>query len=163
MDFVAPEALIFWTTIFFVLFFFILAKFAWKPILGAVKQREETIENALLQADKARQEMADLKLSNENILKEARAERDAFLKDARTIKEKMIADAKIDASNQANNIIEQAKSLIENEKQTAIAEFRNRVAELSIDIAEKLLQEELSHKDKHLELIEKMMDNATKK
>ncbi len=155
--------LFFWQIILFVLLLLLLRKFAWNPILTALNDREEGIQNALDEADKARQEMLDLKSSNEKILKEARAERDGLLKDAREIKDKMIAEAKDDANAQANKIIEQAKISIEHEKQAAITDLKNQVAELSIGIAEKVIKEELSNKDKQIELIEKMLDEATLK
>ena len=155
--------LFFWQIILFVLLLLLLRKFAWNPILTALNDREEGIQNALDEADKARQEMLDLKSSNEKILKEARAERDGLLKDAREIKDKMIAEAKDDASTQANKIIEQARISIEQEKQAAITDLKNQVAELSIGIAEKVIKKELSNKDKQIELIEKMLDEATLK
>lgn len=155
--------LFFWQIILFGLLLILLKKYAWKPILDALNDREEGIKTALDEADRARQEMADLQSSNEKILKEARAERDSLLKDARVIKDKMISEAKDEASNQANKIIEQAKMTIQNEKQAAITELKNQVAELSIGIAEKVIKEELSNKDKQIDLIEKMLDNATLK
>ena len=152
--------LFFWQTLLFLLLLFLLKKFAWKPILDALNSREEGIQNALDEADKARQEMVDLKSSNEKIIKEARAERDSMLKDARVIKEKMITEAKDEAKAQSNKIIEQAKQTIENEKLAAITELKNNVAELSIGIAEKIMKDELSSKDKQVKLIEKMLDEA---
>lgn len=153
MNFVAPESLIFWTTIIFLAFFFLLKKLAWKPILNAVKEREDSINEALLSAEKARLEMLNLKSDNERILKEARAERDAMMKDAKEIKDKLISEAKDEAKMQSSKIIEQAKFTIENEKQAAIVELKNQVAELSISIAEKIIKEELSSKDKQLKVI----------
>ncbi len=162
MDLVTPEiGLIFWTTLSFLFLVFILGKFAWKPILNALNEREEGIKNALSEADKARHEMADLQSSNEQILKEARAERDALLKDAREIKNNMISEAKEEATAQANKIVAQAKETIENEKQAAVTHLKNQVAELSIGIAQKVIKEELSNKDKQIDLIEKMLDDAT--
>jgi len=155
--------LFFWQIILFVLLLLLLRKFAWNPILTALNDREEGIQKALDEADKARQEMVDLKSSNETILKEARAERDGLLKDAREIKDKMISEAKDDASAQANKIIEQARISIQHEKQAAITDLKNQVAELSIGIAEKVIKEELSDKDKQVALIEKMLDEATLK
>ncbi|UCE94059.1 MAG: F0F1 ATP synthase subunit B [Flavobacteriaceae bacterium] len=152
--------LFFWQTLLFLLLLFLLKKYAWKPILDALNSREEGIQKALDEADKARQEMVDLKSSNEKIIKEARAERDSMLKDARTIKEKMITEAKDEAKAQSNKIIEQAKQTIENEKLAAITELKNQVAELSIGIAEKIMKDELSSKDKQVKLIEKMLDEA---
>ncbi len=150
----------FWQIILFVLLLFLLKKFAWKPILEALNSREEGIQNALDEADKARQEMVDLKSSNEKILKEARLERDGLLKDARMIKDKMISEAKDEANIQSNKIIEQARTAIENEKLAAITELKNQVAELAIGIAENIMQDELSNKGKQVALIEKMLNEA---
>ena len=152
-----------WQTVLFVVLLLLLKKFAWKPILEALNSREEGIQNALDEADKARQEMLDLQSSNERILKEARAERDSLLKDARMIKDKMITEAKDEAKAQSNKIIEQAKQSIQNEKLSAITELKNQVAELSIGIAEKIMKDELSNKDKQVKLIEKMLDEASLK
>ena len=152
--------LFFWQTLLFLILLFLLKKYAWKPILDALNSREEGIKNALDEADKARQEMVELKSSNEQIVKEARAERDAMLKEARSMKENMITEAKDEAKDQASKIIEQAKATIENEKLAAITELRNQVAELSIGIAEKIIKDELSQKDKQVELIEKMLKEA---
>jgi len=152
--------LFFWQMLLFLLLLFLLKKYAWKPILDALNTREEGIKNALDEADKARQEMVDLKSSNEKILKEARIERDGLLKDARIIKDKMISEAKDEANTQSNKIIEQARQAIENEKLAAITELKNQVAELSIGIAENIIQDELSNKGKQVELIEKMLNEA---
>lgn len=152
--------LFFWQMLLFLLLLLLLRKYAWKPILDALNTREDGIKNALDEADKARQEMVDLKSSNEKILKEARLERDALLKDAKMIKDKMITEAKDEAKNQSNKIIEQARQAIENEKLAAITELRNQVAELSIGIAENIIQDELSNEGKQIELIEKMLKEA---
>jgi len=153
--------LFFWQLILFGLLLFLLKKFAWKPILDALSEREEGIQNALDEADKARQEMTELKSSNDQIIKEARAERDALLKDARKVKDQMITEAKDEATLQANKIIEQAKATINQEKLSAIDELKNKVAEWSVEIAEKVIKEELSDKDKQVKLIDKMLDDAT--
>ncbi|AUC82919.1 F0F1 ATP synthase subunit B [Lacinutrix sp. Bg11-31] len=160
MNLTAPESLIFWTTIIFVVFFFLMKKFAWKPILGAVKSREESINNALESAEKAKLEMQNLQADNENLLKEARAEREAMLKDAREIKNKMIDDAKEEAQTQANKMIAQAQAAIESEKKSAMAELKSHVAGLSVDIAEKVVRQELANKDKQLALVESLLGEA---
>ena len=149
-----------WQTIIFVGLIFLLKKFAWKPILDAVNEREEGIKNALLSADNARKEMQNLQADNQRILQEARLERDALLKDAREIKEKIIADSKNEAQLQGLKMIEQAKAAIESEKNAAMAELRAQVSTLSISIAEKLLQEELSNKASQVKLVEKMLGDA---
>ena len=160
MQLTSPESLIFWTTIIFIVFFFLLAKFAWKPILGAVKSREESINNALASAEAARLEMQNLTADNERILKEARAERDAMLKEAREMKEQMIAESKNEAQEQGQKLIAQAKLAIENEKNAAMAELKSQVSTLSLSIAEKLLKEELSNKESQTKLVEKMLGDV---
>ena len=158
MDLITPElGLIFWTGISFLILLFILGKFAWKPILNSVNERENSIVDALKEADKARQEMQDLKTDNERILKEARAERDSLLKEAREIKESIILEAKDEAKAQANKLVEQAKTAIQNEKLAAITELKNEVADLSIDIAEKVVSKDFSDKDKQVKLIEQLL------
>ena len=162
MDLVTPGfGLVFWTVITFLLLLFIMRKFAWKPILGAVSDREEGIKDALASAEKARQEMENLTADNERILQEARAEREAMLKDARDMKNKIVADAKDEAQAQASKMIEQAQAAIESEKKAAMAELKSHVAGLSVDIAEKVVREELSNKDKQLKLVEDMLGEAT--
>jgi F-type H+-transporting ATPase subunit b len=160
MNFTAPESLIFWTSIIFVVFLILLRKFAWKPILGAVNERETSIKNALLSAENARKEMQNLQSDNQRILQEARLERDAMLKDGREMKEKMVADAKNEAQAQGLKMIEQAKAAIEGEKNAALAELKSHVATLSLEIAEKLLKEELSNKESQVKLVEKMLGDA---
>lgn len=160
MQLTSPESLIFWTTIIFIVFFILMAKFAWKPILGAVKSREESINNALASAEAARLEMQNLTADNERILKEARAERDAMLKEAREMKEQIIADSKNEAQEQGQKLIEQAKAAIESEKNAAMAELKAQVSSLSLDIAEKLLKDELSNKEAQTKLVEKMLGDV---
>ncbi len=162
MDLITPGlGLVFWSLITFFILLIILKKFAWKPILGAIDERESGIKNALEAADNARKEMENLTADNERILNEARAEREAMLKDAREIKSKMVSDAKEEAQEQANQIIAQAQLAIEQEKRSAMAELRNHVAALSIEIAEKVVRQELGSKDKQLQLVESMLSEAT--
>ncbi len=149
-----------WQIVIFVGLIFLLKKFAWKPILDAVNDREEGIKNALLSAENAKKEMQNLQASNERILQEARLERDGLLKDAREIKEKMIADAKEEAQTQGLRMIEQAKASIESEKNAAMAELKSHVSSLSLEIAEKLLKDELSNKDSQMKLVEKMLGDV---
>lgn len=157
MNLAAPESLVFWTTLIFIVFFILLRKFAWKPILGAVKSREESINKALQAAEDARREMHNLQADNQRILQEARAERDAMIKEAREIKEKMIADAKAEAQAQGEKLIEQAKATINSEKNAAMAELKNQVSTLSVEIAEKILKNELSNKEAQTTLVENML------
>ena len=152
--------LFFWQAIILVILIVLLAKFAWKPILAALAAREEGISNALLAAENAKKEMQNLKSDNEKLLAEARAERDAMIKEAREIKEKMIADAKSEAQAQGEKMIESAKASIESEKNAAMAELKNQVSSLSLEIAETLLKEELSNKEAQTKLVEKMLGDA---
>ena len=160
MNLTAPESLIFWTTAIFVIFFLLLRKFAWKPILGAVKGREESINNALASAESARKEMQNLTADNERILQEARLERDNMLKEAREMKDKMVADSKKEAQIQGERMIAQAKIAIEAEKNAAMAELKSQVSSLSLSIAEKLLKDQLSNKEAQTKLIENMLGDV---
>ncbi len=153
--------LFFWQTVLFVLLLLLLRKFAWKPILNAINEREEGIKNALSAAENAKLEMENLHADNEKLLQEARAERETMIKEAREIKAKMIADAKDEAKQEADKMIVQAQTAIENEKKSAIADLKNQVASLSVEIAEKVVKNELSNKDKQLELVDKMLKDAT--
>jgi F-type H+-transporting ATPase subunit b len=152
--------LFFWQILIFVGLILLLKKFAWKPILDAVNEREEGIKNALLSAENARKEMQNLQADNQRILQEARMERDTMLKEAREMKEKMIADSKNEAQAQGLKMIEQAKAAINSEKNAAMAELKLQVSTLSIEIAEKLLKDELSNKDAQTKLVEKMLGDV---
>ena len=160
MNIVAPESLIFWTTIIFLLLLFLLRKFAWKPILGAVRSRETSINDALEAAEKAKLEMQNMHADNEKLLQEARAEREAMMKEARELKAKMIADAKEDAKLEADKRVAQAQAAIESEKKAAIAELKQQVASLSLEIAEKVVKHELSDSDKQMKLVNEMLGEA---
>jgi F-type H+-transporting ATPase subunit b len=161
MDLVTPDiGLIFWTTISFAILYFILSKFAWKPILGAVNEREKSIKEALSAAKKAKEEMVNLKADNEKILNEAKLQRESLLKEAREIKSKIIADAESQATEKANKLIDAAKTAIENEKSAAMKELQNTVVDLSLNIAEKLLTKELDNKEKQLENIQDILDKT---
>lgn len=148
-----------WQTVLFVLLVLLLRKFAWKPILKAVNEREEGIKNALAAAEDAKKEMQNVSADNERLLKEARSEREAMLKEAREIREKMVADAKAQAQEEGDKIIRQARESIEGEKKAAIADLKKEVATLSVDIAEKILQAQLENKDKQLKLVDQLVDD----
>lgn len=161
MELVTPQiGLLFWTVLIFLILVFLLAKFAWKPILHMVETRNKSIEDALNSAEIARKEMAGLKAENEQIIKEARAEHDKIIREAREMKEKIIAESKETAKQEADKIVAQARELIESEKLAAINELKNQVAVLSIDIAEKVLRNELSDKKKQSELINDILEHA---
>lgn len=161
MDLVTPGfGLIVWTTLVFLILVFLLAKFAWKPILSAVKTREEAIEDALHSAQRAREELKNLQADNEKILNEAREEREAILKEARQMRDKMVADAKGLASAEAAKMIESAKSQINHEKLAAITELKNQVASLSIEMAEKVLRAELKDQKSQTEMVERLVEDV---
>ena len=138
-----------------------MVKFAWKPILNSLEERESGIENALAAAENARKEMQNLQADNANLVKEARAEREAMMKEARDISDKIIADAKEDAKEVTTKLIENAQAAIAQEKQAALAEIKKNVAELSIGIAESVIKKELSSKKDQLKLVEGILKDVT--
>lgn len=155
MDLVTPGlGLIFWQTALFLITLFLLGKFAWKPILSALGDREKAIESALESAKDAKLEMENLKSENEKLLQEARIERDKILKDAQNASNSIVEDAKLKATAESNRIIENAKVAINTEKQAALTEVRNIAGTLSIEIAEKLLLKELQDKKAQKDLVE---------
>ena len=155
MDLVIPSiGLIFWTSLVFIILLFLLGKFAWKPILSSVKERETKIETALEASEKAREEMAALKSQNEDLRKEALVERDTLLKEAREMKDKIVAEAKNTAKEEGERIIESAREVVTNEKMAAVTEIKNQVATLSIEIAEKIVKEKLSTDEKQKTLVD---------
>jgi F-type H+-transporting ATPase subunit b len=149
MDLILPDfGLLVWTGLVFSLLLFLLAKFAWKPILNAVNTREQKITEALELAAQTKTEMEALKAENDQILKAARAERDQILKEAKEAANGMIEDAKGKAKDEAAKIVESARQNINSEKSAAMAEIKNHVANLSLEIAEKVVRQELSSVDK---------------
>ena len=159
MDLVIPSiGLIFWTSLVFIILLFLLGKFAWKPILKSVKERETKIETALEASEKAREEMAALKSQNEDLRKEALIERDSLLKEAREMKDKIVAEAKNTAKEEGERIIESAREAIKNEKMAAVTEIKNQVAILSIEIAEKIVRENLSTDEKQKTLVDGLVE-----
>jgi F-type H+-transporting ATPase subunit b len=146
-----------WAALIFGLFFIILARFGWKPILAAVKSRDEMIKGSLASAAKAREEMVKLQSDNEAILRKAREEREVILKEAREVRDKLIAEAKGKATEEAEKIVEKAIAGIEREKAKALSEIHDQVTTLSIDIASKLLGEKLSKTDEQEKLISKYL------
>ena len=148
---------IFWATVTFVCFFLLLAKFAWKPILNAVRARDEMIKGSLESAERAREDMKKLQADNEAILHKAREERENILKEARDIRDKLINEAKGKAGEEAEKLIEKARQGIEREKEKALSEIHDQVAFLSVEIASKLLGEKLKETDQQNKLLENYM------
>lgn len=161
MELVTPSiGLIFWTTISFLILLFLLGKFAWKPVLKMIKDRETSIEEALKAAESARNEMKDMRKYNDNQLAEARKERDAILKEARELKENIITEAKEQAKIEAQKIMAAERESFVNEKNAAVAEIKTQVAALSLEIAEKILKTELSNDDKQKALVTNLLNEV---
>src|SRR6185312_10564702 len=158
MDLVSPNpGLILWTAITFLILLFILKKYAWKPILKAVTDRENSIESALLKADAVREEMARLTNENEALLKQARAERDAIIAEGTKVKNQIISDAKESAQKEGARQIELALQEINNQKFIASANVKNQVASLSLEIAEKVLRKQFEDHKKQDELVKELL------
>lgn len=152
--------LLFWMTLTFIILLFLLAKFAWKPILNAVNDREVTIIDALNQAKLAKQEMAKLKEDNERILREARAERDGILKEARELKDKIVNEAKDNAKVEGEKLIAAARQSIQSEKLAAMADIKNQIGSLSVLIAENILKEKLDDNGAQNALVENILNKS---
>lgn len=160
MELVTPGiGLIFWTSVVFIVLIILLKKFAWSPILKAVDDRNNSINEALSSAEKAKSEMEQLSADNKKILNKALIERDAIIKEARDIKIKTIADAKNNASIEAEKIISSAKEQIKNEKMKAMTELKNEIADISIQMAEKIIITELKDAKSQKKLIEEDLKN----
>jgi F-type H+-transporting ATPase subunit b len=152
--------LFFWHLLVFVGLIFLLKKFAWKPILDTINERETSIREALKSAEKARSEMELVQADNKKILKEALIEKERILKEANDIKSKIINESKDIAKIEADKIMKQAEDLIQAEKNAVINDLKNQVAELSINIAEKVLKDELNNKGKHEKLVERLLKES---
>ncbi|MBN2215716.1 MAG: F0F1 ATP synthase subunit B [Bacteroidales bacterium] len=156
MELITPSlGTIFWMTITFFIVLFILRKYAWRPILSFLKERENSIQEALLSADHAKQEMAQLKVDNEKIIAEARLERDKIIIEAKELKDTIIKEARQQAAEEARKLIDSAKQTIRNEKEQAVNEVKDQIADLSVHIAGKILQQQLSETAEQKDLIEK--------
>ncbi|WP_312342620.1 F0F1 ATP synthase subunit B [Chryseobacterium binzhouense] len=152
--------LLFWMTLTFVILLFLLAKFAWKPIVNAVNDRETSIVDALNQAKLAKKEMEDLKSDNERIMREAKIERDAILKEAREIKDRIVGEAKDIAKAEADKLIEAAKQTIEAEKNAAMADIKTQIGALSVNIAESILKQKLENNEAQNELVQNYLNKS---
>ncbi|RZK79682.1 MAG: F0F1 ATP synthase subunit B [Pedobacter sp.] len=161
MELLVPEiGLVILQTIAFLLLMFLLAKFAWKPVLAAIKEREQSIDEALNKAELAKQEMTRLTAQNEELMKEARGERDRILKEAKTLKDNILHEAKAQAHTEGAKLIEKARIEIENQKKAALAELKNQVSTLSLDIAERVLRNQLQDKAKQQELVTNLLKDV---
>lgn len=161
MDLLTPNiGLVFWTTISFIILLILLKKFAWKPILKALEDRENSIQKSLDEAKNARDEMAKLTAQNDKILKEARLERESILKEAREVKDKIISEAKEIANSESEKIITSAKESINRERVMAINQIKFEVADLSVAIAKKVLKKELSSTDEQKKLVDTLVNQS---
>lgn len=161
MDLLKPDlGLIFWTAVIFLAVLFLLTKFAWKPILKALDEREQHINDTLQTAERTRQEMASMKSQHEQLLNEARQERSQILKEAKDIKDSIISEAREKAKIEGNKMIEEAKHEIENQKMAAIIEVKNAAGTLVLDISEKILRRELSNKEEQVKYIGTLVKEA---
>ncbi|MDT3402812.1 F0F1 ATP synthase subunit B [Mucilaginibacter terrae] len=142
-----------WAALAFIILLILLGKFAWKPIMTAIGERERSIEDALLKAEAAKEEMARLTNENEQLLKEARAERDLILREAKHLKDQIVAEAKNSANVEGAKMIEKAKLEINSLKAIAMADVKNQVATLSLEIAEKVLRKEFANQNAQDELV----------
>ena len=161
MELITPGiGLVFWMLLSFMIIVWILKKFAWKPILEALKERENSIANSLSEAEKARKEMANLQADNELIVAKAKMERNRIIKEAKTMGDNVIEEAKEKAGMESAKIINAARVSIENEKNAAMNEIKNQISNLSVEIAEKILRQELSKKGEHEQLIDAYIKDA---
>lgn len=161
MELLIPEVgLVVFQTIAFLLLMFLLAKFAWKPVLAAIKEREDSIDDALNKAELAKQEMARLTSQNEALMKQARAERDEILKEAKMLKDNIVNEAKTTAHAEGAKLIEKARIEIENQKKAAVAELKGQVSSLSLDIAERVLRSQLDDKAKQQDLVTNLLKDV---
>jgi F-type H+-transporting ATPase subunit b len=148
---------VFWATVAFLVVAFLLKKMAWGPILKSLDERSQGIENALNEAERARQEMSKLQAGNEQLLREARDERDRILVEAKALKDSIVNEARNKATEESTRIITAAHQEIDNQKKAAITELKNQVATLSVDIAEKLTREKLTDSEKQKALNESLI------
>lgn len=160
MDIVTPEiGMVFWTTVAFLLLLVILGKFAWKPIMAALREREQSIEDALLAAEKAKEEMEKLNTESERLIKEARAERDKILKEAKATRESIVSEAREEARAEGARMITKAKEEINTQKAAALSEVKNQVAVLSLEIAEKVIGKRFEDQQKQENLVSDLLEN----
>lgn len=161
MDLITPEyGLFVWQVVVLFVLIFLLTKFAWKPVMKAVGEREASINDALASAEKAKEEMANLKADNEKLLQQARAQRDEMLKEAQDMKKSIISEATEDANEKAERILEKAQITIQSEKKQALLEIKSQVAELSVQIAESVVKKQLDNKKEQMTLVNKMLDDV---
>ncbi len=158
-DVLKPDpGLFFWTVLIFFLFWFLVGKYAFKPITNALKKRDHEIQKALDEALRAKQEMAKIQAGNEELLRETREERGKILAEAKEMKQSIISEAQASAKKEAANIVSEAKSEIENQKNQALKEVKNEAGKIALDIARNVLQRELDSQKDHEALVSSLID-----
>ena len=158
MNLITPDfGLLFYQTITFLVLLLLLSRFAWKPIMSSLREREETIEGALRSAELARQEMTKLRADNERLLDEARAERDTMMRKAQQTADAIVEEAKNKAAAESNRIVESARAAILSERQAAIDDIRRQVATLSVDIAEKVIRRQINGDTQQRQLVDQFV------
>ncbi len=161
MELLLPKlGLILWTLIAFGIVFFILAKYAWKPILKSLNDREKNISDSILSAENMKKEMEQMQSENEALLAKAREERSQMLREAKEIRDKMIQDAKEQARKETNKIVADAQSVINQQKMAAITDLKNQVGNLVLEVSEKVLRRELNNKEAQEKYIEQLAQNV---
>jgi len=148
MDLLTPElGLFIWTLLAFLIVFLILKKFAWKPILSSLNEREKGIADSIAAADRVKSEMASMQNENEKMMLQAREERSAMLKEAKDMRDKLVNDAKAQAQVEANKVIADAHVQIEQQKMAAMTEMKNQIGIMAVEVAEKILRKQLGSTD----------------
>jgi len=161
MELLQPElGLMFWTTLIVLIIFWLLSKFAWKPIITALSEREKHIDEALKSADRARAEMANMKSEHESLLKQAKEERSLILKEAKDMKDSIINEAKDKAKTEGAKLIAEAKKEIDNQKMAALIEVKNEIGNMVLEVSQKILQRELNNKDEHMKYVNSLLEKS---
>ena len=161
MELLLPKlGLIVWTLLAFGIVFFILAKYAWKPILKSLNEREKNISDSILSAENVRKEMSELKSQNEALLAEAREERAQMMREAKETRDKIIMDAKEQARQETNKIVADAQNVINQQKMAAIIDLKNQVGNLVLEVSEKVLRRELNNKEEQEKYIQQLTENV---
>lgn len=158
MELIKPDlGLLFWMIVSFSIVLYVLVKYAWRPILKAIRSRERSINKSLLAAQRAKEEMAKIEFGNEKITQLAKVERENILKEAKELKSKILEEARETARAEAKRILQEARQSVEHEKNQVINEIKNQIANLSVDIAEKILKQKLGDESNQKKLIDDLV------
>lgn len=161
MELLVPKfGMLIWTLVAFLIVFFILAKYAWKPIVGALQDRQNNIDDAILSAERVRQEMSELKSENEELLAKAREERSQMMRDAKETRDNIIAEAREQAKDEMNKIVADAQAVIHQQKMAAITDLKNQIGNLVLEVSEKVIRRELSSQSEQEKYIKELTQNV---